>query len=113
MGNDPVRTRLFIGTLKGVAFEWFRKLPKGFITCWDDLEALFLSRFFEEEADINMHTFLLTKEKDEELVKDFIERFRELTMRRRSSMTPETHGEACRHNFLAPILVQMGVIECK
>src|SRR4051812_28124949 len=46
MGNDPVRTRLFIGTLKGVAFEWFRKLPKGSIICWDDLEALFPSRFF-------------------------------------------------------------------
>src|SRR3954469_23661054 len=60
-GNDPVRTRLFISTLKGVAFEWFLKLPKGSITCWDDLEAFFLSRFFEEEADINMHTLPLTK----------------------------------------------------
>ena len=58
---------------QGVAFEWFRKLLKGSITCWDDLEALFLSRFFEEEADINMHTLLLTKQKEGELVKDFIE----------------------------------------
>src|SRR4051812_7486175 len=113
MGNDPVRTRLFISTLKGVAFEWFRKLPKGSITCWDDLEALFLSRFFEEEADINMHTLLLTKQKEEELVKDFIERFRELAMRSRSGMTPETLVETCRHNFLTPILVQMRVVECK
>ena len=48
---------------------------KGYITCWDDLEAMFLSRFFEEEADINMHTLLLTKQKEGELVKDFIERF--------------------------------------
>src|SRR3954463_1302933 len=113
MGNDHVRTRLFISTFKGVAFEWFRKLPKGSITCWDDLEALFLSRFFEEEADINMHTLLLTKQKEGELVKDFIERFRELTMRSRSDMTPETLVETCRHNFLTPILVQMGVVECK
>src|SRR3954464_1290918 len=113
MGNDPVRTRLFISTLNGVAFEWFRKLPKGSITCWDDLEALFLSRFFEEEADINMHTLLLTKQKEGELVKDFIERFRELAMRSRSSMTPETLVETCRHNFLTPILVQIGVVECK
>src|SRR3954466_13764700 len=89
---------LFISTLKGVAFEWFRKLPKGSITCWDDLEALFLIRFFEEEADINMHTLLLTKQKEGELVKDFIERFRELAMRSRSSMTPETLVETCRHN---------------
>src|SRR5436189_1835260 len=113
MGNDPVRTRLFISTLKGVAFEWFRKLPKDSITCWDNLEALFLSRFFEEEADINMHTLLLTKQKEGELVKDFIERFRELAMRSRSCMTPETQVEMCRHKFLTPILVQMGVVECK
>src|SRR4051812_21592341 len=113
MGNDPVRTRLFISTLKGVAFEWFRKLLKGSITCWDELEALFLSRFFEEEADINMHTLLLSKQKERELVKDFIERFRELAMRRRSGMTPETLVETYCHNFFTPILVQMGVVECK
>src|SRR4051812_17651597 len=113
MGNDPVRTRLFISTLKGVAFEWFRKLAKDSITCWDDLEALFLSRFFEEKADINMLTLLLTKQKEGELVKDFIERFWELAMRSRSGMTPETLVETCRDNFLPPILVQMGVVECK
>ena len=77
------------------------------------MEALFLSRFFEEEADINMHTLLLTKQKEGELVKDSIERFRELAMRSRSGMTPETLVKTCRHNFLTPILIQMGVVECK
>src|SRR4051812_13307173 len=113
MGNDPGRTRLLISTLKGVAFEWFRKLPKGSITCWDGLEALFLSRFFEEEAGINMHTLLLTKQKVGGLVKNFIERFRELAMRSQSGMTPETLVKTCRHTFLTPILVQMRVVECK
>src|SRR3954471_6373910 len=28
-------------------------------------------------------------------------------------MTPETLIKTCRHNFLTPILVQMGVVECK
>src|SRR4051812_755332 len=55
-----------------------------------------------------MHT-LLTKQKEGELVKDFIEQFRELSMRSRSGMTPETLVETCRHNFLTPILVQMGL----
>src|SRR3954470_2934696 len=96
-----------------VAFKWFCKLPKGSIICWDDLKALFLSRFFEEEADINMHTLLLTKQKEGELVKDFIERFRELAMRSQSGMTPETLVKTCRHNFLTPVLVQMRVVECK
>src|SRR5438270_1146583 len=31
----------------------------------------------------------------------------------RSGMTPEMLVETCRHNFLTPILVQMGVVECK
>src|SRR5436189_1032312 len=60
-----------------------------------------------------MHTLLLTKQKEGELVKDFIERFREHAMRSRSGMTTETLVETCRHNFLTPILVQMGVVECK
>src|SRR5438270_9262375 len=86
---------------------------KGSITYWNDLEALFLSRFLEEKADINMHTLLLTKQKEGELVKDFIEQFCELAMRSRSGMTPKTLVKTCRHNFLTPILVQMGVVECK
>jgi len=28
-GNDTIMARLFIGTLKGVAFDWFRSLPPG------------------------------------------------------------------------------------
>ena len=60
-----------------------------------------------------MHTLLLTKQKEGELVKDFIERFHELAMRSQSGMTPETLVETCRHNFLTLILVQMGVVECK
>ena len=46
MGNDPIMTQLFIGTLKRVAFEWFRKLESWFIKSWADLEKLFLGRFF-------------------------------------------------------------------
>src|SRR3954466_13999387 len=60
-----------------------------------------------------MHTLLLTKQKEGELIKDFIERFRELAIRSRSGMTPETLVKTCRHNFLTPILVQMGHVECK
>src|SRR5256886_12555988 len=60
-----------------------------------------------------MHTLLLTKHKEGELVKDFIERFGEFAMRSRSGMTPETLVETCRHNFLTPILVQMRIVQCK
>ena len=29
VANDAILARLFIGTLKGLAFEWFMKLPEG------------------------------------------------------------------------------------
>src|SRR3954469_15391517 len=58
-----------------------------------------------------MHTLLPSRRK--RLVKDFIEQFRELAMRSRSGMAPETLVETCRHNFLTPILVQLGGVECK
>jgi len=31
VSNDAIMTRLFIGTLKGVTFEWFMKLHAGLI----------------------------------------------------------------------------------
>jgi len=43
---------LFIGTLKGVAFEWFMKLYAGSIKTWANLEKLFLARFFEDDTEI-------------------------------------------------------------
>src|SRR4051812_45373574 len=97
----------------GGCFERFLEVPPDALNCGVYVEALFLSRFFEEEADINNHTLLLAKQKEEHLVKDFVERFRELAMRSRSGMTPETLVETCRHNFLTPILIQTGVVECK
>ena len=68
-------TRLFIDTLKGVAFEWFMKLPAGFIKKWADLEKLFLARFFENDIEVFVPTVLATKQKKGELIKAFVERF--------------------------------------
>jgi len=44
--------RLFISTLKEVAFEWFMKLSAGSIKKWTELEKLFLARFFEDDTEI-------------------------------------------------------------
>ena len=41
--NDAILACLFIGTLKGLTFEWFMKLPEGSIKNWGDLEKLFLT----------------------------------------------------------------------
>ena len=60
VGNDAIMARLFIGTLKGVAFDWFQSLPPGSINSWIDVETRFLSRFYEDDTEVTMDKLLST-----------------------------------------------------
>ena len=68
-------TRLFVGTLKRVAYEWFMKLLGGSIMKWADLKKLFLTRFFEDDKEIFVPTLLAIEQKKGESIKIFVERF--------------------------------------
>jgi len=111
--NDAIMARLFIGTLKGVAFEWFMKPPTGSIKKWANLEKLFPVRFFEDDTEISLPTLLATKQKKGESIKTFVERFRSMTLRCPSGMTQSTFVETCRHNLQTALLAQIGVTECR
>jgi len=63
IGNDAIMARLFIGTLKGVAFDWFNSLPSGSINSWVDLKTQFLSRFNEVDTEVTMNKLLCTVQK--------------------------------------------------
>ena len=78
--NDAIMARLFIGTLNGVAFDWFRSLPSGSINSWVDMETRFLSRFYENDTEVTMDKLLLTVQKGGESVRDYIERFHNLSL---------------------------------
>ena len=78
--NDAVMARLFIGTLKGLAFDWLRSLPPGTINSWIDLETWFLSRFYEDDTEVTMDKLLSTVQRKGEFVRDYIERFRNLSL---------------------------------
>ena len=111
--NDAILTRLFIGTLKGLSFEWFMKLPEGSIKNWRDLKKLFLTRFFEDDSEIIMSTLLATKQQKGESVKTFVERFRNMALRCPSGMTQDTLVVICRHNLQTSLLAQLGVAESR
>ena len=66
--------------LKGIAFEWFINLPEGSIKNWDDLEKLFLTRFFEDDSEITMLTLQVIWKRKGESVKVFVERFRNMSL---------------------------------
>jgi len=99
VANDAILAHLFISTLKGLAFEWFIKLPEDSIKNWGDLEKLFLTRFFEDDLEVTMPTLLATKQQKGESVKVFVERFWNMALRCPSGMTQATLMETCRHNL--------------
>ena len=104
--------RLFIGTLKGVTFEWFMKLPASSIKTWAELEKLFLARFFEDTMEVAMLTPVATKQKKGEFIKAFVERFQSMALHCLSGMSQSTLMETCRHNLQTALLTQIGVAEC-
>jgi len=75
VSNDAILAHLFIGTLKGIAIEWFMKLSAGSIKGWTDLEKLFLACFFEDDTKVSVPTLLAIKQRKEESIKMFVERF--------------------------------------
>jgi len=111
--NDAILACLFIGTLKGLTFEWFMKLPEGSIKNWGDLEKLFLTHFFEDDSEVIMPTLLATKQRKGESIKSFIERFWNVALRCPSGMTQVTLVETCRHNLQTSFLAQIGVAESR
>jgi len=80
ISNDAILVCLFIGTLKGIAFEWFMKLSEGSIKKYGDLEKLFLTCFFEDDSKLIMPTLRATRQWKREQVKAFIERFQNMAL---------------------------------
>ena len=103
--------RLFIGTLKGVAFDLFRSLPPGSVNSWIGLETRFLSHFYEDDTEVTMDKLLSTVQKKGESVRDYIERFRNLSQMCPVGMPLPMLLQTCRHNFLDQVEIRMGAVK--
>jgi len=66
--NDAIITRLFISALKRVVFDWFKSL-----------DTWFLFRFYEDDIEVTVDKFLSTVQKGGEAVRNYIERFQNLS----------------------------------
>ena len=109
--NNAIMARLFIGTLKGVAFYWFRSLPPGSINSWIDLETRFLSRFYEDDTEVTMDKLLSTVQEKGESVCDYIERFKNLSLMCPAGMSLSMLLQTCRHNFLNQVEIRIGAVK--
>jgi len=103
--------RLFISTLKGVAFDWFRSLPSGSVNSWINLETWFLSRFYEDDTEVTVDKLLSTVQKGREFMREYIKRFRNFSLMCLAGMSLHMLLQTCRHNFLDRIEVRMGAVK--
>jgi len=103
--------RLFIGTLKGIAFDWFRNLPPGSVNSWIDLETRFPSRFYEDDTELTMEKLLSIVQRKGESVRDYIEWFRNLSLMCPAGMPLPMILQTCRHNFLDQVEIRMGAVK--
>ncbi|XP_020229084.1 uncharacterized protein LOC109810112 [Cajanus cajan] len=81
-GGMEVRCKLFMGTLKKAALDWFSGLPDQSITDFDVFSRLFMAQFAanKKKPPITSDLFDLKQQREESL-KDFMQRFNEVALR--------------------------------
>ncbi|XP_020206441.1 uncharacterized protein LOC109791544 [Cajanus cajan] len=81
-GSMEVRYKMFMGTLKKAALDWFSGLPDRSITDFNVFSRLFMEQFAanKKKPPITLDLFDL-KQQCEESLKDFLQRFNEVALR--------------------------------
>jgi len=81
-GNqDALRVRLFSLSLSGSAFAWFTTLPANSILYWADLERQFHQFFFSGVTKLKLTNLAGLRQRNDESVASFIQRFRDVKNR--------------------------------
>jgi hypothetical protein len=79
VGNvDAIRIRLFSLSLSGTTFSWFTSLPANSIIKWSNLEQQFHNYFFSSINEIKVTDLTRLKQRNDETVVEFVQRFREV-----------------------------------
>ena len=75
--TDALRVRLFSLSLSGSAFAWFTSLPANSIITWANLEKQFHQLFYSGIYEMKLTDLTSLRQKNDESVAAFIQRFRE------------------------------------
>jgi hypothetical protein len=79
VGNvDALRVRLFSSSLSGLTFSWFTSLPPNSIIKWSDLEQQLHNYFFSSINEMKITDLTTLKQRNDETVAGFVQRFREV-----------------------------------
>ena len=79
---DEILCRSFLMTLKGVAREWFTKLPNSSIDNFDQLSSAFLRHFIGGQRPRRLVDYLLTiRQGEKETLRSYVKRFTRETLK--------------------------------
>ncbi|KAK3018206.1 hypothetical protein RJ639_002899 [Escallonia herrerae] len=70
----------FVRSLKGNTFDWYTDLEPESIDCWEEMEREFQNRFYNTRGSVSMIELTNTKQGKEELVVDYINKWRALSL---------------------------------
>ncbi|TYK11266.1 ty3-gypsy retrotransposon protein [Cucumis melo var. makuwa] len=87
--------RQFVRSLKGNTFEWYTDLEPEVIDSWEQLEIEFLNRFYSTRRVVSMMELTNTKQRKEEPVIDYINRWRALSLDCKDKLTELYAVEMC------------------
>ena len=77
---------------------------------WLDMKTQFLSQFYKDDTEVTMDKLLSTVQKGGESVRDYIERFRNLSLLCPAGMSLPMLLQTCRDNFFDKVKVRMGAV---
>jgi hypothetical protein len=76
--SDPLRVRFFSQSLTEPAFGWYTSLGPDSIHTWKQLEEQFHIQYHSEAAEAGIADLAQVRQKREETVAEYIQRFREI-----------------------------------
>ncbi|WMV56017.1 hypothetical protein MTR67_049402, partial [Solanum verrucosum] len=85
----------FVRSLRENAFDWYTDLEPNFIACWERLEQEFLNRFYSTRRVISMIELTKARQGEDELVVDFINRWRNLSLNCKDRLSETFSIEMC------------------
>jgi hypothetical protein len=93
--KGDLMVKQFVRSLKGNAFDWYTDLESGLIDTWEQLEREFLNRFYSTCRVVSMIELTNTRQWKEELVIDYIHRWRNLNLNCRDRLTENSALDMC------------------
>jgi hypothetical protein len=93
--KGDLMVKQFVRSLKGNAFDWYTDLESGLIDTWEQLEREFLNRFYSTRRVVSMIELTNTRQWKEELVIDYIHRWRNLSLNCRDRLTETSALDMC------------------